>query len=135
VANHLLWLALRDGPPLECEVWGYQVNNPVWANGYVDITAAMDEKRALLQLYESQNWNIRRYDHLAEGLAAWNSRVLPSKPVDPSPRYVELFCALPVDAHLRLIERFYFKSLARTYLGKKAVTANMERLHRQIVGG
>ena len=135
VANHLLWLALSGGPPLPCEIWGYQVNNPVWANGYVDITTAMDEKLALLRLYESQNRNIRRYDHLAEGLAAWNSRVLPSKLVDASPRYVELFCALPVDEHLRLIERFYFKSLARTYLGKQAITANMERLHRQITGG
>lgn len=132
VANHLLWLALDGARLSKCEIWGYQVNNSVWANGYVDITSAIDEKRALLQIYKSQNDNIRRYDHLADGLAAWNSRVLPSKAVDSAPRFVELFCALPVKTHLALIEKFYFTDFKRTYLGKTQIAANMERLHREM---
>jgi hypothetical protein len=35
----------------------------------------------------------------------------------------------------RGLSKLWNKLLARTYLGKQAITANMERLHRKITGG
>ncbi|MGE4251899.1 MAG: PIG-L deacetylase family protein [Parvibaculaceae bacterium] len=128
MVNHLLWLACkRHGVPVR-EVWGYQVNNAIVANGMLDITADIDEKIALLKLYVSQNELLRRYDYQAWGLAAWNARYLPSKNSDSEARYAELFCMLPLNEHLKLIEQFYFKDLRKTYLGSDKLSTAMSRI-------
>jgi LmbE family N-acetylglucosaminyl deacetylase len=77
MTNHLLWLANRYRLLPDCEVWGYQVHNSLYPNGYVDITDVIEEKRKLLGLFRSQNLHMRRYDHFALGMGAWNSRYLP----------------------------------------------------------
>jgi LmbE family N-acetylglucosaminyl deacetylase len=131
-ASHLLWLAMPDRMRDAAEIWGYQVNNPIWANGYVDVTDNAGQKRELLQIYKSQLTRIRRYDHIANGLAAWNSRVLPSRADADRPRFVELFCALPASEHLQLVERFYLADLRRTYHAKPILGNNMVALHKAL---
>ena len=117
LVNHLLWLAQQRHPLPNCEVWGYQVHNTLLPNGYVDITDVAEEKRKLLEYYVSQNENVMRYDHLAMGMAAWNCRFLPDYKGDSAARYVEVFSAFPLKAHLKLIESFYLTDLDVTYRG------------------
>jgi LmbE family N-acetylglucosaminyl deacetylase len=47
--------AIRSGlqPTVSC--WGYEIWSPVLANTVVDVTAIIEEKRAAMQAYESQN--------------------------------------------------------------------------------
>jgi len=134
VANHLLWLANRRRPIPHCEVWGYQVHNSLLPNGYVDITDVVEDKTKLLQYYTSQIRHVRRYDHMVKGMTAWNCRFLPNYKADPVARYVEVFCALPLREHLRLIESFYLPDLDATYRGMY-VADGMKKIHRSTVDG
>jgi LmbE family N-acetylglucosaminyl deacetylase len=129
IVNHLLWLANRCSPIPDCEVWGYQVHNSLIPNGYVDITEVAEEKWKILKYYVSQLLHVRRYDHLAKGMAAWNCRFLPGYKADPVARYVEVFFALPLHEHLKLIESFYFRDLDATYRGMDVVEG-MKRIHK-----
>lgn len=132
VTNHLLWLADRLHPLTVGAVWGYQVHNELLPNGYVDFTDVAREKRELLEIYKSQMENVRRYDHMAMGLAAWNCRFLKKYKGDPVPRYVETFCVLPLREHLNLVESFYFENFDDTYRGMVEVP-ELRRLHEEIV--
>ena len=129
MVNHMLWLAgCRFSLP-SCEVWGYQVHNSLIPNGYIDISEVAEEKWKILKCYVSQNQHVRRYDHLAKGMAAWNCRFLPDYKGDQVARYVEIFCALPLHEHLKLIESFYFKDLDVTYRGMD-LADGMKEIHR-----
>jgi LmbE family N-acetylglucosaminyl deacetylase len=132
MVNHLLWLTDRCHPLPNCEVWGYQVHNSPLLNGYVDITAVAQEKRKLLELYTSQLTYQRRYDHMAMGMAAWNSRYVSSYKGDPVARFVEVFCVLPLSEHLKLIELFYLPDLNATYRGNRKAEG-MYQLHRIVM--
>jgi len=134
LVNHLLWLAnCRQALP-DCEIWGYQVHNSLIPNGYVDITDVADEKRQLLEYYASQNRHVKRYDHISMGMAAWNCRFLPNYKADPVARYVEIFFALPLQDHLKLIESFYLSDLNSTYRGLP-VAEGMKQFHLDVVDG
>jgi LmbE family N-acetylglucosaminyl deacetylase len=132
VENHLLWLANRRSSLPSCEVWGYQVHNSLIPNGYVDISEVAEEKWKILKYYVSQNLHVRRYDHLAKGMGAWNCRFLPDYKGDQVARYVEIFCALPLHEHLKLVESFYFTDLDVTYCGMD-VADGMKEIHRIVV--
>jgi LmbE family N-acetylglucosaminyl deacetylase len=132
VANHLLWLACKSHSLPDFEVWGYQVNNALFANGVLDITEHIEEKIELLKLYKSQNELLRRYDHQAWGLSAWNARYLPSKSGDSRDRYAEIFCMLPRAEFLSLVERYYTRDIPRTYLGNIELSDAMGKLHRKL---
>lgn len=134
MVNHLLWLANARRPLPACEVWSYQVNNTLLANGYVDITEVIEEKRKLIEIYASQNSYLRRYDHQTIGLNAWNSRYIESKEAARKAYYVEAFSTAPLVEHLDLIERFYFQNLEQTYLGYRRVIEGMTALHREVQG-
>ena len=134
MTNHLLWLASRHRRLPDCEIWGYQVHNTIYPNGYVDITDVIDEKRQLLGVFDSQNLHMRRYDHFALGMGAWNSRYLPEDAAGEA-RYAELFFALPLAEHLALIERFYFRDLRQTYRGHERVMAGIMPLHEAVLAG
>ena len=127
--NHILWLANKLAPLPDVEIWGYQVQNTLMPNGFVDITAVADEKRSLLECFPSQNGN-RHYPHLAMGLAAWNSRLLSKS---SKPAFVEIFFTLPARGLMDLIERFYFADLELTYVGEPLITANLKELHDSII--
>jgi LmbE family N-acetylglucosaminyl deacetylase len=132
LTNHLLYLAhrLHGLPPFE--VWGYQVNNPIFGNAYADITDVADLKRQMLACYASQNDHLQRFDHTAMGLAAWNSRVLPPGDTYPLPaRYAELFFTLPQAEFFRFIEQFYFSDFKQTYHGKQRVIDGAVAIHQQ----
>jgi LmbE family N-acetylglucosaminyl deacetylase len=131
LVNHLLWLANRRSALPFFEVWGYQVHNTLFPNGYVDITPVAEQKRELLKCYYSQNEFSKRYDHLAMGMSAWNSRFLKGAEA----KYIEVFFALPVNELLRLVEKFYFSDLAATYRGHSAVLAGAQEIHRAVVNG
>jgi LmbE family N-acetylglucosaminyl deacetylase len=133
LVNHLLWLAQRRHALPNCEVWGYQVHNSLLPNGYVDITHVAEEKRKLLECYVSQNYHVKRYDHIAMGMAAWNCRFLPNYKADPVARYVEVFCALPIREHLKLVESFYLPDLDATYRGMSGAEG-MKQIHRIVMG-
>lgn len=112
--NLLIYFShLRSGLPA-FEWWGYQTNNSLYPNGYVDITKVAEDKRRLLQLYESQNDNYRRYDHQTLGLNAWNSRFLPGSRAES---YAEIFFAVPSPSVLGMIERFYMPDLEKLFRG------------------
>lgn len=130
--NHLLWLANRYRQLPNCEIWGYQVHNSLLPNGYVDITDVAEEKRKLLECYTSQNYHVKRYDHMAMGMSAWNCRFLPNYKADPVARYVEVFCALPLREHLQLTEEFYLPDLDATYRGI-SMTEAMKQIHRTVM--
>ncbi len=132
-ANHLLFLADRLVGLPDFTVWCYQVHNTLFPNGFVDITAVADEKRALLGCYRSQNRHCHRYDHLAMGLSAWNSRWLPETYRDFSEQYVELFATTSREAHLHLVERFYLPDLEATYEGHPAVVRAARRVHHAVM--
>ncbi len=132
LVNHLLWLTDRRNSLSTCEVWGYQVHNVLLPNGYVDITAMAEEKRKLLERYQSQLTYYRPYDHMAMGMAAWNSRFVRDYKGDPTSRYVEIFCALPLHEHLKLIKKFYLPDLNATYRGNLR-SAGMKKLHRDML--
>jgi LmbE family N-acetylglucosaminyl deacetylase len=134
IVNHLLWLTDQRRPLPPCEVWGYQVHNSLIPNGYVDITEVAEDKRKLIERYASQVAYLRRYDHMAMGMAAWNCRFLPNYKADQVARYVEVFCALPLAEHLKLIESFYFRNLNVTYRGME-VGEGMKQIHRAVVDG
>jgi len=131
IVNHLLWLADKRHPLPECEVWGYQVHNTLLPNGYVDITEVAEDKRELIKSYTSQITHVRRYDHMAMGMNAWNCRFLPDYKADQVARYVEIFCALPLHEHLKLVESFYFRDLDVTYRGME-VSEGMKHIHRAV---
>lgn len=126
--NHILWLANDLSPLPDVEIWGYQVQNTLLPNGFVDITTVADEKRALLECFPSQNGG-RHYDHVAMGLAAWNSRLL-SKAKEAA--YVEIFFTLPAHELMKLIKQFYFEDIELTYAGEPVVAANLRELHQAI---
>ena len=128
LVNHLLWLAhKRNGLP-DFEVWGYQVHNTPFVNGYVDITSVAEEKRKLLECYQSQN-RYCRYDHITMGLAAWNGHLIESA---PDPRYVEVFFTLPANEFFQLVESFYFYDLEVTYRGNIKVLSGLTKIHDSI---
>jgi LmbE family N-acetylglucosaminyl deacetylase len=133
IVNHLLWLSDYLKPLPECEVWGYQVHNVPLPNGYVDITEVFQRRQELIASYVSQMAHVKRYDHIAMGMAAWNCRFLPDYKGDPRQRYVEIFCALPLREHLEMIEHFYFPDIKATYRGIDMAAA-MQRFHSRVVG-
>ena len=134
MATQLLWLALRNAAPGGAEIWGYQVNNGLFANRVLDITSVIDRKLELIGLYESQNSFLRRYDHQAMGLGAWNSRYLPSKGTALAATYAELFLALTQDEFGDLVERFYLNNLKAVYGGSTRLVHSMSALHAAMVG-
>lgn len=135
MVNHLLYLAYKRACLSELEVWGYQVHNPLFPNGYVDITAVAEEKYDLLRLYQSQIKYLYRYDHMTMGMDAWNCRFLPSYKGDPIARYIEVFFTVPCGEFLELVERFYLRDLGKTYRNRRQLIRQFARLHRQTVGG
>lgn len=131
LVNHLLWLMNKRKKLPDFEVWGYQVHNTLFPNGYIDITSVAEEKRKLLEFYSSQNEFSKRYDHLAMGMAAWNTRYFNYT----EPKYMELFFTLPLKEFLKLVENFYFTDLLETYRGHKIVHSGASDIHKQVMNG
>jgi LmbE family N-acetylglucosaminyl deacetylase len=129
LVNHLLWLAHKRNRLPDFEVWGYQVHNTLFPNGYVDITDVAEKKREILRCFRSQNQFGQCYDHLAMGMAAWNTRFLDRS---PRRRYIEVFFTLPVGELLRLVESFYFLNLHATYRSDSRVIQGVSALHEEI---
>lgn len=134
LVNHTLWLVHQLKPLPDCEIWGYQVHNMLYPNGYVDITSVAAQKRELIQFYPSQNEYYQCYDHLAMGISAWNARILPVELGNVSPKYAEIFFTTPLYEYSELIQKFYFNNLECTYLGNHVVLEGIATLHRDIVG-
>lgn len=130
LVNHLLFLANHRRKLPDCEVWGYQVHNTLYANGYVDITSVAEQKRSLLECFRSQNEHITRYDHMAMGLAAWNARYLENS---LEPRYAEVFFTLPLHEMFGLIKSFYLPNLEGVYHGNSRLVGNARELQRAVM--
>lgn len=132
MVNHLLLLANRRSRLPDCEVWGYQVHSGIIPNGVVDITKVFDRKQQMLQAFVSQNSNTQCYDHLSEGLSAWNSRFLPSATGPVRRRYAEVFFAVPLSTYLELTSEFYRRNLALAYPANQTLLGVMQRLDAQV---
>ncbi|MEA2014783.1 MAG: hypothetical protein U9N38_05715, partial [Thermodesulfobacteriota bacterium] len=132
-ASHLLYLAHKVKPLAAMEIWGYQAHNALFHNGYVDITDKIEVKQQMLQCYESQNRNYKAFGHLTVGMAAWNSRYLPSEVGQVEKRYAELFFTLPTMDFMTLVERHYLKSLDKVYKGHPAIVRSMSELQDAII--
>lgn len=119
VVNQLLYHACETGNfGSGFEVWGYQVNNPIFSNIVVNITDNIGQKNKFLNIYKSQNTGIKNYTHLAEGLAAWNSRYLPSKAAKGEKQYAELFMTLTKEEFENLVREYYVEYLDDIYFQK-----------------
>lgn len=135
MVNHLVWLAHLVRPLPHCQIWGYQVHNVLFPNGYVDVTEVAHQKRRLIAEYTSQNVRLYRYDHLAMGMAAWNTRFLGERVKgDGIARYVEVFFAVPCKAFCELVVRHYLSDLGATYRGNARIIRSLTRLHRALIG-
>jgi len=132
MANHLLVLAgqVRNLPSFD--VWGYQVHSAIPANGVVEVSAVATEREQLLQVYGSQNAYYKRYDQIAMGMSAWNSRLLQPVLGQSACRHAELFHVLPGDVHAALVAACYQPDLARTYRGDIHVLPAMAALHSRV---
>jgi len=133
MSSHLLWLTQALSTLPRFEVWGYQVHNSLFPNGYIDITRVTQKKRKLLQYYESQLTHCYRYDHIAMGLAAWNSRFLPGVKGSGLEHSAEVFFALPDQEFFDLVEHFYFTDLDATYRGHISLSKAMQDLHYRVL--
>jgi len=130
LTNHLLWLAHQRNRFPNFEVWGYQVHNTLFPNGYIDISSVVEEKRELLKCYRSQNDYGVPFDHLAIGMAAWNARFLKGSKERP---FLEVFFALPLHELLLLVEKFYFRDFASTYRGHSKVIPGAVAIHQRVL--
>ena len=126
--NDILALAFQLASLDRREIWGYQVHNALYPNGFIDITAVADEKAALWEAYASQ-LAIHRYDHVCRGRDAWNSHVLGSR---PEPGYAELFFALPGNEFLSLFESTCLANRKAYYRGDHALESAMADLRTEI---
>ena len=111
-------------------MWGYQVHNTLYPNGYVDVTDKITEKRELLEIYRSQIEFGQRFDHMAVGMAAWNARFLPNS---TAKRYVEVFFTLPLHEYVTLVESFYLRDLRATYRGDSRVISAASAVHQAVM--
>ena len=101
------------------EVMAYPVHNEGLSNALVEITSVVEEKRELLQLYETQLDHLLRYDHIAVGHAAWTSRHLPDEKGSGVPRYAEGFFALPFQDYCGLVLDTYRRDPQAVYKGQE----------------
>ena len=125
---HLLWLTNLWRTLPDCEIWSYQTHSGIIPNGYVDITSLADEKRRLLQCFRSQNEHYYRYDHIAMGLSAWNSRFCKG----PEARYLELFFCLPSKEYFRFLDRYLLQHLDLIYREAPPYVNSIRELHRNV---
>ncbi len=86
-AAHLVHLLL--GEYTNIESWAYQVYSSLLLNTIVDITDVIDRKCEIIRAWKTANTS-RDWAHYARGLAAYNSRHLPTQ----QPRYAEVFCVM-----------------------------------------
>jgi len=128
--NQLLAMALQRVDLATASIVGYQVNNSIFANRFLEITDSIEEKISLLQLYRSQNEYLRRYDHIAKGLGAWNSRILPSKSELHRERYVELFSVMDKDEFLE-VARTFFSEPAKVF-DRAMLVEKLKNLERNV---
>ena len=99
MANHILLAAAqRASLPESARLWGYEIWAPVVANAVVDITAAVDAKRAAMQVYASQ---LGDYDYARAILGLNTYRSLPCA---HGVGYSEAFYVAPLDLYRRLYE-------------------------------
>ena len=112
------------------EIWGYQVHNTLYPNGYVDITDVIDEKMQMIGFYKSQNDNIQCYDHLSLGMSAWNSRFMPISKTNGivDKKYGEMFFTLPSTDYFHLIDHYYSKNLEQVYKGNNNIISEVTNL-------
>lgn len=115
LANHMLAVVQKLNHLNKIEVWGYQVHNMLPANGYIDITSQVSQKKELLNIYKSQNDLYCPYNHSTIGMNAWNSRFLSSELQLSEPKYVEIFFTLPINEYCKLVGQFYEMDLNDTY--------------------
>lgn len=98
IVNCLLSHAMKGLEPAT-QVFCYQVHSPLIPNVIFDYTALVEKKQALIKIYESQlKW--QSYQHLSQGLDAWNSRFLPPS---EAASYAECYTQLPLMAFRKLV--------------------------------
>jgi hypothetical protein len=95
----------------------------------------VETKRRLISCYRSQIEYLRRYDHVAVGLAAWNSRYIVETKGRASPRYAEVFFTAPLDAYCELVERFYRRDLRMAFKDDRMVLNAVARLDQSCSAG
>lgn len=130
MVNHLMALSHQLKRIPSCEIWGYQVHNTLYPNGYVDISEEMDDKNRLIGFYESQNNNIQRYDHLTKGMSAWNARFMPVSFNNGTikEKFGEVFFTLPSNIYIELIHKYYSSNLELIYKGNEHLIGEFKKL-------
>ena len=90
-----------------------------WTDKYVEVEKDKNRPTDLIRTYESQLGRLRRYDHLALGLAAWNSRFLHVVGDAPEAGYAEVYFRLGTREYRGLCSDLYLRDLRRTYRGDR----------------
>ena len=132
LSNHIMALSHFRTPWSASEIWSYQVHNTLYGNLYTDITEVMPRKLEMIKAYVSQLESYQHYDHLAEGMAAWNSRFLPKPVGSAKKRYAEMYFGLPTGEYFSMLERMYMYDTAATYRNKMKLAEPTLALHHQL---
>ena len=130
MVNHLVGLSNKLKTLPNMEVWGYQVHNTLYPNGYVDISEFINEKQQLINTYKSQNNHIQCYNHLSMGMSAWNSRFLPITKQNGvvQKKYAEVFFTLSSAEFFKLIAQYYDANLNQIYKSNQAISKQINQL-------
>jgi len=109
IINYLLLKAMKRLDS-STQVFCYQVHSTLIPNVIFDYTALIEKKQKLINVYQSQ-LKSQSYQHLSQGLDAWNSRFLPRS---GKPSYAECYTQLPLIAFRELVA-LYDKNPKQTF--------------------
>ena len=123
--NHVLALAVDESSWKEARLLAYQVHSPVPANRILDITDVIEQKRELLKLYRSQ-LEIKAFDHVAIGMAAYNSRFFDTR----AARYAEIFFEIDAGRYAAMVRDAYERDLRAVYGARPDTLLLMSELVR-----
>ncbi len=107
--NHLMRNIFKNRTVPNLEVWAYQIYSSIIPNVAVDITAHIERKKELIDIWRS----VSRFNDLAHymlGINAANCRYI----IADNPVWVEVFFVVPFDEYLDLCD-IYFENGNDTY--------------------
>lgn len=123
--NLLLYLALKDQPQLQAlQYYGYQVHNTPLVNCYLDISDVMDEKYALIKLYQSQVSKVA-YADFARAMNLLNTKFVGHV---NSLKYYEVFHGISGDELKRWVSNYYLKDLPALFRYSKNIIKQAEKI-------
>ena len=106
LVNQALYKAyLKHNLPGNIPIWAYQVYTSLLPNVVVDITEVIEQKKQLIEYYQSQFYS-RDWSHYTSGMNAYNCRYLKNR---NDTAYAELFLQIPLNSYAELCHKAFGK--------------------------